>query len=284
LHHLTDKSFLVLFFKKELLPSCLSVDVQTKEIRMLRVAHQERITIVTIDRPERRNAVDVPTAQELFEAFTAFDANADLDVAVLTGAGGNFCAGADLLALAAGERRDMRAENKLGPMGPTRTQLGKPVIAAIEGYAVAGGLELAIWCDMRVAGESATLGVFCRRFGVPLVDLGTIRLPRLIGQGHAADMILTGRAVGAREALGMGLVNRVVPDGEALAEALKLAEQLSRFPQAALRGDRLSMLEQWGMETPAALANEVRHGMKALAEGVGGAARFKAGAGRQGEA
>jgi enoyl-CoA hydratase len=249
---------------------------------MVRVEQQGRVFVVTIDRPERRNAVDVPAAQSLYDAFAAFDANRELDVAILTGAGGNFCAGADLQALATGEQRDMRPDNPLGPMGPTRMQLGKPVIAAIEGYAVAGGLELAVWCDMRVAGESATLGVFCRRFGVPLVDLGTIRLPRLIGQGRAADMILTGRAVGAREALAMGLVNRVTPDGAALAEALNLAEQLSRFPKAALRGDRLSMLEQWGMQTAAALANEVRHGMLALSEGVAGAARFSRGAGRHG--
>jgi enoyl-CoA hydratase len=224
----------------------------------------------------------VATAQALFDAFAKFDADERFDAAVLTGAGGHFCAGADLQALAAGEARDMRPENPLGPMGPTRMQLGKPVIAAIEGFAVAGGLELAIWCDMRVAGEGATLGVFCRRFGVPLVDLGTIRLPRLIGQGHAADLILTGRAVAAREALAIGLVNRVVGDGGALAAAVEIAGLLSAFPQAALRGDRLSMLEQWGLETPAAMANEVRHGMPALREGIAGAARFSAGVGRHG--
>ncbi len=161
-------------------------------------------------------------------------------------------------------------------------KLGKPVIAASEGFAVAGGLELALWCDMRVAGESATLGVFCRRFGVPLIDLGTVRLPRLIGQARAADMILTGRAVGSAEALAWGLVSRVVPDGTALAEALALAAQLSGFPQAALRGDRLSMIEQWGLDDPGAQANEVRHGVRALRQGVEGAGRFAAGAGRHG--
>jgi enoyl-CoA hydratase len=184
--------------------------------------------------------------------------------------------------MAAGDRRDIQRTGALGPMGPTRMTLGKPVIAAIEGYAVAGGLELAAWCDLRVAGESAILGVFCRRFGVPLIDLGTVRLPRLIGQGRAADMILTGRAVDAREALDWGLVNRVVPDGTALEAALALADTLSGFPQAALRGDRLSMIEQWGLDDAAALANEVAHGLKALAQGAEGARRFTSGAGRHG--
>ena len=241
-----------------------------------------RVTTVTIQRPHRRNAVDVPTAQALFEAFAAFDADATQDVAILTGADGNFCAGADLQAVAAGEQRDITETGALGPMGSTRMKLGKPVIAAIEGYAVAGGLELAVWCDLRVAGQSATLGVFCRRFGVPLIDLGTIRLPRLIGQSRAADMILTGRAVDAPEALAWGLINRMVPDGEALSASLTLAESLTRFPQAALRGDRLSMLEQWGMPTDDAAANEVRHGLRALAQGVAGAERFAQGAGRGG--
>ena len=246
------------------------------------VEHRGRVAIVAITRPERRNAVDIPTAEALFDAFTAFDNDESLDVAVLTGAGGHFCAGADLQAVAGGERRDITLDGALAPMGPTRMKLGKPVIAAIEGFAVAGGLELAAWCDLRVAGQSAVLGVFCRRFGVPLIDLGTIRLPRLIGQGRAADMILTGRAVGADEALSWGLVNRVVPDGEALAAAVILAETLTQLPQAALRGDRLSMLEQWGMHTPDAIANEVRHGRRALAQGAEGAARFTSGAGRHG--
>jgi enoyl-CoA hydratase len=248
------------------------------------VTRHDRIAIITLNRPDRRNAVDVPTAQALFDAFTAFDADASLDVAVLTGAGGNFCAGADLQAVAAGEQRDITEAGALAPMGPTRMKLGKPVIAAIEGYAVAGGLELAAWCDLRVAAESAVLGVFCRRFGVPLIDLGTIRLPRLIGQGRAAEMILTGRAVGAAEALSWGLVNQVVADGGALAAAIALAESLTRFPQAALRGDRLSMLEQWGMATAEAVANEIRHGVRALGQGKAGAARFTAGVGRHGRA
>jgi enoyl-CoA hydratase len=249
---------------------------------MINTTIEGRILTVTINRPKRRNAVDIPTAQALFDAFTAFDADAALDVAILTGAGGVFCAGADLQALAEGERRDIRPDGALGPMGPTRLRLGKPVIAAIEGYAVAGGLELACWCDMRVAGEGATLGVFCRRFGVPLIDMGTVRLPRLIGQGHAADMILTGRAVGAAEALAWGLVNRVTPDGGALEAARALAVSLSALPQAALRGDRLSMLEQWDLNYDAAVANETRHGLGALAQGVEGATRFAAGAGRHG--
>jgi enoyl-CoA hydratase len=244
-----------------------------------------RTRVVTIDRPARRNAVDSVTALALFEAFGAFDADEAVDVAVLTGAGGHFCAGADLQALAAGDRREVITEDAAqGPMGPTRMKLGKPVIAAIEGFAVAGGLELALWCDMRVAGESATLGVFCRRFGVPLIDLGTVRLPRLIGQARAADMILTGRAVGSAEALAWGLVSRVVPDGTAVAEALALAAQISGFPQAALRGDRLSMIEQWGLDDAGAQANEVRHGVRALRQGVEGAGRFAAGAGRHGGA
>jgi len=241
-----------------------------------------RTLVVTIHRPERRNAVDVPTAQKLFDAFRGFDADTGLDVAILTGAGGHFCGGADLQAMAAGETRDLKTDGALGPMGPTRMKLGKPVIAAVEGYAVAGGLELALWCDLRVAAQSAVFGVFCRRFGVPLIDLGTIRLPRLIGQSRAADMILTGRAVAADEALSWGLANRVVPDGQALTAALELAVQLSQFPQAALRGDRLSMLEQWSLDWPDATANEMRHGLRAIAEGVKGATRFTAGAGRHG--
>lgn len=249
---------------------------------MITTERAGRVLIVTIDRPERRNAVDEPTASALFDAFTGFDRDDELDVAILTGAGGNFCAGADLQAFAAGERRDLRADLELGPMGPTRLKLTKPVIAAIEGYAVAGGLELALWCDMRVAGEGATLGVFCRRFGVPLIDLGTVRLPRLIGQGRAADLILTGRPVRAAEALAIGLVNRIAADGTALGEARKLAAQLSAFPQAALRGDRLSMLEQWALPYDVAIANEMDHGLRALEEGAAGAQRFSAGAGRHG--
>ena len=249
---------------------------------MIRTETVGRTRIVTIDRPQRRNAVDAATALALFDAFTAFDTDDACDVAVLTGAGGHFCAGADLQAVAAGDTRDIREDGALGPMGPTRMKLSKPVIAAIEGYAVAGGLELAAWCDLRIAGESATLDVFCRRFGVPLIDLGTLRLPRLIGQSRAADMILTGRAVGAAEALSWGLVNRVTPDGTALSHAITLAGELSAFPQAALRGDRLSMIEQWGLDDEAALANEVRHGLRALKQGAEGAGRFARGAGRHG--
>lgn len=241
-----------------------------------------RVTTVTINRPDRRNAVDVPTAQALFDAFTAFDTDDNADAAILTGAAGHFCAGADLRAVASGEQRNMTLDGALAPMGPSRMKLSKPVIAAVEGYAVAGGLELAIWCDLRIAGVSAVFGVFCRRFGVPLIDLGTIRLPRLIGQGRAADMILTGRTVSAKEALDWGLVNQVVPDGTALDAAQSLAATLTRFPQAALRGDRLSMLEQWGLETPAAVANEMQHGLHALAQGLEGATRFADGAGRGG--
>jgi enoyl-CoA hydratase len=266
------KVFLLLFLQKK----------KILEGAMIRTETINRILTVTIDRPARRNAVDIPTAQALFDAFTAFDADEALDVAILTGAGSVFCAGADLQALAEGERREIRPDGALGPMGPTRLRLGKPVIAAIEGYAVAGGLELACWCDLRVAGQSATLGVFCRRFGVPLIDLGTIRLPRLIGQSRATDMILTGRPVDATEALSWGLVNRVVPDSGALGAALTLAESLSALPQAALRGDRLSMLEQWSLDYDAAVANEVAHGLGALAQGVEGATRFAAGAGRHG--
>jgi enoyl-CoA hydratase len=253
-----------------------------KGLDMLQTERTARALVVTINRPERRNAVDMATAKALFDTFTEFDSDEALDVAILTGAGGNFCAGADLQAVAAGETRDLRPELAVGPMGPTRMRLSKPVIAAIEGYAVAGGLELAVWCDLRVAGQGATLGVFCRRFGVPLIDLGTVRLPRLIGQGHAADLILTGRPVSAAEAFGMGLVNRLVADGAALETALRIAVQLAAFPQAALRGDRLSMLEQWDLPYEACIANEVRHGSCALREGVAGAQRFRAGAGRHG--
>lgn len=238
---------------------------------------------VTIDRPERRNAVDAATAAALVEAFRRFDGDASLAIAVLTGAGGTFCAGADLKAVAAGTGLDVN-ESGEGPMGPTRMRLGKPVIAAIEGYAVAGGLELALWCDLRVAGRDAELGVFNRRFGVPLIDLGTIRLPRLIGQSRALDLILTGRPVSAEEAHSIGLVNRLTEPGQALAGALDLARRLSAFPQAGLRNDRLSALEQWGMSEEDAMRNEFRRGLATLASGESGegAARFAAGEGRHG--
>jgi len=242
-----------------------------------------RVTVVTIDRPGRRNAVDGPTAAALVEAFSAFDADADADVAVLTGAGGVFCAGADLKAVSEGRGNRVAAVGD-GPMGPTRMRLTKPVIAAVEGWAVAGGLELAAWCDLRVAGESAIFGVFCRRFGVPLVDLGTVRLPRLLGQSRALDLILTGRGVAAPEALTMGLVNRVVADGGALTAALALAEELCALPQTCLRHDRLSALEQWDLDVETATRNEVAHGLEVIASGetLEGAQRFTSGVGRHG--
>ena len=243
-----------------------------------------RVTVVTIDRPERRNAVDLKTARALFDAFKSFDADPAADVAVLTGAGDAFCAGADLKAIADGETGRFKPDGDFGPMGPTRLQLGKPVIAAIEGPAVAGGLELALWCDLRIAARSAVFGVFNRRFGVPLIDLGTIRLPRIIGHGRALELILTGRAVDADEGLRIGLVNEVTGAGQALARALALARTLGGFPQTAMRNDRMSAIEQWGLDGPEATANEVAWGVKTLASGEAsaGSARFKGGAGRHG--
>lgn len=243
-----------------------------------------RTRIVTIDRPEVRNAVDRQTAAALVEAFESFGADDALDVAILTGAGGTFCAGADLKALADG-RGNRVTRTGPGPMGPTRLRLSKPVIAAVEGHAVAGGLELAIWCDLRVASTTAVFGVYCRRFGVPLVDGGTVRLPRLIGQSRALDMILTGRGVDATEAHGFGLANRLVPAGQALTAAVELAEQLSGFPQICLRGDLRSARQQWGLTEDAAMANEVTHGLRTIGSGEtgGGAARFAAGEGRHGQ-
>ncbi len=246
------------------------------------------VLTVTINRPERRNAVDAATAAALFDAFSAFDENESLSAAVLTGAGGNFCAGADLKALAGGDARDLSPENAiintLAPMGPTRMRLSKPVIAAVEGFAVAGGIELALWCDMRVAADGATFGVYCRRFGVPLIDLGTVRLPRLIGHSRAMDMILTGRAVDAKEAFEIGLANRLAAKGAALAAAQALARDLAALPQACLRNDRLSALEQWDLSEEAALANEFRRGLSTIASGetLSGAAAFTGGAGRSG--
>jgi enoyl-CoA hydratase len=241
------------------------------------------VRVVTIERPERRNAVDRPTAAALAEAFRAFDADDDLSVAVLTGAGGTFCAGADLHAVAAGQGNRVTPEGD-GPMGVTRLRLGKPVIAAIEGYAVAGGLEVAAWCDLRVAARDAVLGVYCRRFGVPLVDLGTVRLPRLIGHSRAMDLILTGRGVDGEEALAMGLVNRLAEPGGALAAAVALAHELAAFPQRCLRGDRRSALEQWGLTEDEATQNELRHGLATIESGEtrAGASRFREGVGRHG--
>ena len=230
------------------------------------VEHDGPVTVVTINRPERRNAVDSVCADQLREAFVAFDGDEERSVAVLTGTAGTFCAGADLKAVAEGDRRPIPDDGP-GPMGPTRLTLGKPVIAAVEGYAVAGGIELALWCDLRVAAEDAIFGVFCRRFGVPLCDLGTVRLPRIVGHGRAMDLILTGRAVPAPEALTMGLANRVVAPGEALAAAVALAHQLAALPQICLRSDRMSALEQWGLTEEEAARNEARRGRDVVSSG-----------------
>ncbi|WP_433254359.1 crotonase/enoyl-CoA hydratase family protein [Streptosporangium sp. CA-135522] len=248
----------------------------------VRIERDGPVTTFVLSRPEARNAVDGPTAAALADAFRAFDADPDAAVAVLWGEGGTFCAGADLKAIGT-DRGNRVAPGGDGPMGPTRMRLGKPVIAAIAGHAVAGGLELALWCDLRVAEADAVFGVFCRRWGVPLVDGGTVRLPRLIGVGRAMDMILTGRPVPAREAWDMGLVNRVVPAGKAREAAESLAADLARFPQECMRGDRMSVLEQEGLEEGEAMAGELRHGVNALPGAVTGAARFAAGAGRHGD-
>lgn len=239
----------------------------------VRVERAGAVTTVIIDRPERRNAVDRPTAEELVAAFREFDADDSQAAAVLWGAGGTFCAGADLKAIAAGQGNRLDDAGD-GPMGPSRMLLSKPVIAAIAGYAVGGGLELALWCDLRVVEEDAVLGVFNRRWGVPLIDGGTIRLPRLIGLSRALDLILTGRAVGAAEAMSIGLANRVVPPGQARAEAENLAAELAQHPAAGLRGDRLSAYEQFGLSLEAALANEFQRGAPALEQAVEGARRF----------
>jgi enoyl-CoA hydratase len=247
------------------------------------------VAVVTIDRPAARNAVDRPTAEALVDAFTRFDADDALAVAVLTGAHGTFCAGADLKAI--GEMAEGRTDrvsrferSDHAPMGPTRLLLSKPVIAAVEGYAVAGGLELALWCDMRVAARDAVFGVFCRRWGVPLIDLGTVRLPRLIGLSRALDLILPGRPVAADEAYAIGLANRIVPSGTALQAAIDLARQLAAFPQGCLRSDRRSALEQWGMTEAEATTNEMELGLVTIRSGEtrAGAARFAEGAGRHG--
>ena len=240
------------------------------------------VTVVTLSRPEVRNAVDRETAAELSAAFRSFESDASARVAVFSGDQGHFCAGADLNKIAGGTPNRVEP-NGDGPMGPTRMQLKKPVIAAVAGYAVAGGLELALWCDLRVMEEGAVLGVFCRRWGVPLVDGGTVRLPRLIGLSRAMDMILTGRPVEAEEALQMGLVNRVVANGTAKKAATKLAHQIAAFPQICLRGDRLSAIEQSDLSFEKAMANEFKHGLAAMAkEAAEGAVRFAEGAGRHG--
>ena len=240
------------------------------------------VVIIVIDRPEARNAVDPATAEGLRGAFDAFEADEGASVAVLTGAGGHFCAGFDLKALAGGGV-DYDPEGE-GPMGPTRRLLSKPVLAAVEGYAVAGGLELALWCDMRIAAESATFGVYCRRWGVPLIDGGTMRLPRIVGQGRALDLILTGRPVGAEEALAMGLANRVVPEGQARAEAESIAQQIAAFPQLCLRTDRKSAYAGWDGDLAAALRAEAVAGEAPVRDGApAGAVRFVGGHGRGGD-
>ncbi len=247
------------------------------------VTTQDNIATVTIQRPQARNAVDRATAAELADAFRSFDQDPNLDVAILTGAGGHFCAGADLKALASAEGNRMSPDGD-GPMGPTRMLLSKPVVAAVEGYAVAGGLELALWCDLRVAASNAVFGVFCRRFGVPLVDGGTIRLPRLIGQSHALDLILTGRGVSGEEALRIGLANRLSEPGRALETALDVARLIASFPRRCMRSDRLSVYEQWPLGLASALSNEFRRGSEVVATGetLGGATLFAHGAGRHG--
>ena len=240
------------------------------------------VTTIAIDRPERRNAVDGPTAAALADAFRAFDADDEAAVAVLTGEGGTFCAGADLTAVGGPDGNRVEQMGSDGPMGPTRMRLSKPVVAAIEGHAVAGGLELAVWCDLRVAARDAVLGVFCRRWGVPLIDGGTVRLPRLIGTSRAMDLVLTGRAVGAEEAERIGLVNRVVAPGTALREAQALARQIAAHPQRCARNDRLSLLEQEGLTEDEALARELAYGEDSLRDVVAGLERFRSGEGRHG--
>ena len=257
------------------------------------VEKQGAVTIVTLDRPEVRNAVDAGTARRLHEAFVAFDEDADARVAVFHGANGHFCAGWDLQAGArmaaagaealAGREFDVSDTRAAGPMGPSRLLLSKPVIAAVSGAAVAGGMELALWCDLRVLAEDAYFGIYCRRFGVPLIDGGTARLPRLVGMGHAMDLILTGRKVEAAEALRIGLANRVVPRGQALAAAVELAQQLCKFPQETMRADRMNAYEQWGSTLPEALHAEWERSKARIPDALEGAARFAAGEGRHGK-
>ncbi|CAG0910164.1 unnamed protein product [Cyprideis torosa] len=243
------------------------------------IEKDEAVCLIQINRPQARNAVDGETAAELAEAFRQFEADANLHVAILGGLGDNFCAGADLKSMS----NEVKEEGD-GPMGPTRMLLSKPVIAAVSGYAVAGGLELAVWCDLRVVEETAVFGVFCRRWGVPLIDGGTIRLPRLIGHSRAMDLILTGRPVEANEALAIGLANRVVAKGKAMDEALALAKQIAAFPQICMREDRLSAYEQWGMSLDGALNNEYKHGLDVIKSGepISGAKTFSDGEGRHG--
>jgi len=253
-------------------------------VNLITIQKEKHTTIILINRPEVKNAVDGPTAQALADAFRAFEEDNDSYVAILGGLGGTFCAGADLKALATDNGTNRTEAKGDGPMGPSRMLLSKPVIAAISGYAVAGGMELALWCDLRVMETSAVMGVFCRRWGVPLVDGGTIRLPRLIGMSRAIDLILTGRPVKAEEALQIGLANRVVEEGQALDAAKKLAEQISAFPQLCMRNDRMSAYEQWNLPLENALANEFTKGMETInsKETIIGAKRFASGKGRHG--
>jgi enoyl-CoA hydratase len=254
-------------------------------LQPVRVAQQGPVSVVTINRPEVRNAVDRPTAEALTEAFRAFETDESQLVAVLTGSGGTFCAGADLKAMSDEPERANRIDAEGdAPMGPTRMVMDKPVIAAIEGHAVAGGMELLLWCDLRVAARDAIFGFYDRRWGVPLIDGGTVRLPRLIGQSRALDMVLTGRPVSGAEAHEMGLVNRVVEPGRALEEAVLLAEDLARFPQAVMRADRRSLIAQWGLSLSDAMAQEFGWGIEAAATGEtqSGAERFTSGKGRHG--
>jgi len=248
------------------------------------ISDHGRVRVVTINRPERRNAVDGATAASLHAAFAAFDADDHTSVAVLTGAGGTFCSGADLKAMSGATLSNPVTETGPGPLGPTRMLLSKPVIAAVEGYAVAGGLELALWCDLRVAAADAVFGVFCRRWGVPLMDGGTVRLPRLIGHSHALDLILTGRGVSGNEARTMGLANRLTPSGQAFSTALELAQQIASFPPTCMRNDRLSAYDQWSLDLDHALIGEHRYGIATINSGETreGAARFAAGEGRHG--
>jgi enoyl-CoA hydratase len=248
----------------------------------VRVSKRGPVTVVIIDRPEVRNAVDGPTAARLADAFRELEADDAASVGILWGAGGTFCAGADLKAVASGERTNVVSEDGDGPMGPTRLRLTKPVIAAVEGHAVAGGFELALWCDLRVAAGDAVFGVFNRRWGVPLIDGGTVRLPRMIGEGRALDLILTGRPVEAGEAYELGIVNRLCDPGETLDVAIDLANEIARMPDAGMRADRASTLEQWPLSEEDALRNELRHGMTALEDAVEGASRFASGLGRHG--
>ena len=251
----------------------------------LTLARNDAVLTITINRPEVRNAIDGPTAGEMTEALHSFDGDDSLSVAVVTGAGGTFCAGADLSTIAPGHDRGLSIEpDGPAPLGFARLVVGKPVIAAVEGHAVAGGLELALWCDMRIASETAIFGVFCRRFGVPLMDGGTVRLPRIVGQGNALDMILSGRPVDATEALRMGLAQRMVPAGAALVAAQRIARDLTRLPQTCMRSDRLSAYEQWSLDLDGALQNEMQRGLDVIASGETGegAQQFRSGSGRHG--